>query len=98
MLSSGSPQLPFSGDIVAGQGGFQQGLVGGRNFAPGYYWPPPTPYRFPSYPYDNPTYSAVPSMYPVALPPAWRSDPFATHSDGARYLENMQKYDFYGPA
>ena len=88
--------LPFANDIVAAQAGFQAGMMGGGpTYAPGYYFPPRRPYRFPSFPYDNPSYTPMQSMYPVTLPPAWRSDAFNINSDGARYLENMEKYDFY---
>ena len=70
-------------------------LKPGNNFKPGNYFPPTLPYRFPSHPYDNPSYTPFPAQYAVPQPPAWRSDALETHSDGARYLENMSKYDYY---
>jgi len=92
------PEMPhsISGDTVQYHAGFQAPLHHGPSYAPGNYWPPQTPYRFPSFPFDNPSYTPWPSMYPVPLPPAWRTDPLNIHSDGARYLQNMQVYDSYG--
>jgi hypothetical protein len=79
--------------LIDGDPGFA--LDARRGFPPGHYWPPPMPYRFPSYPYDNPTYSPWPSMFSVPLPPPWRSDALNINSDGARYLQNMERYDYF---
>eukprot|EP01006_Ploeotia_vitrea_P015312 TRINITY_DN43355_c0_g1_i2.p1 TRINITY_DN43355_c0_g1~~TRINITY_DN43355_c0_g1_i2.p1 ORF type:complete len:175 (+),score=82.10 TRINITY_DN43355_c0_g1_i2:263-787(+) len=63
--------------------------------APGQYYPPGLPYRYPAAPYDNPTYSAFPSMVMMPLPAPYRSDPLNRLSDGGHYAENMQKYDHF---
>lgn len=80
-------------DVVPGAGGYR--LKPGQLFNPGYYHPPPLPFRFPSYPYDNPSFTPFPSMWPVQLPKAWRSDALNIHSDGARYMQNMEHFDHY---
>lgn len=67
----------------------------GASTPPGYYFPPTMPYRFPSAPYDNPSYTPFPGMWNTPLPPPWRSDPLQINSDGARYLTHMSHYDYY---
>lgn len=86
-----APHFPH--DVVPGAGGYQ--MKPGTLFNPGYYHPPPLPFRFPSYPYDNPSYTPFPSNWNVRLPKPWRSDALNIYSDGGRYMQNMAHFDSY---
>lgn len=88
-----APAASFPHDVVPGAGGYQ--MKPGMLFNPGYYHPPQLPFRFPSYPYDNPSYTPFPSNWNVMLPKPWRSDALNIYSDGGRYMQNMQHFDSY---
>ena len=88
-----APAQHFAHDVVPGAGGYQ--MKPGMLFNPGYYHPPPLPFRFPSYPYDNPSYTPFPSNWNVMLPKPWRSDALNIYSDGGRYMQNMAHFDSY---